>query len=102
MANEEKAVIHTVEGVVLATNVEPAKNGKVYPKVTFQGKGRFNPQVECVPELAEQVRKLKPGQRVLFACYTKVGQVEVQKKDGGTFKKTVDYFDNAYSVRILG
>jgi hypothetical protein len=102
MANEQRAVITSVEGVVLATNTEPAKNGKVYPKVTFQGKGRFNPQVECVPELTDEVKKLKQGQRVRFDCYTRTAQVDVQKKDGETFQKTVDYIDNAYDMKVLG
>lgn len=102
MTSKDRAVIHTVEGVVLATNVEPSKNGKVYPKVTFQGKGRFNPQIECVPDLVAEVTKLKPGQRVLFACYTKYAEVEIAPPGRSPFKKSVDYIDNAYEIRVLG
>jgi len=101
MANE-RPVVTTVEGIVLNTNVEPANNGKVYPRVTLQTNGRYNEVVECVTGLVDQIKKLKAGQRILMALYTKVGQVEVQKRDGGTFRKMVTYLDNAYDIRVLG
>lgn len=100
MANE-RAVITTVEGIVLNTNIEPAKNGKVYPRVTLQTNGRYNEVVECVTGIVDQIKNLKIGQRVLMALYTKVGEVEVKKQDGGSFRKTVTYLDNAYDIRVL-
>lgn len=102
MATKQRAVVTSVEGVVLATNTDPAKNGKVYPKVIFQGKGRFNPQVECVPELTEEVKKLKAGQRVRLECYTRSASVEIKPREGKPFQKTADYIDNAYDMKVLG
>ena len=101
MSNEGRAVIVSVEGVVLNTNVEPAKNGKVYPKVILQSKGRFNEMVEFVPAMLEEVKKLKVGQRILAAVYTKVAQVEIKTQAGTTFQKTVSYLDNAYDMKVL-
>ena len=91
-----------VTGEVLSTNVEPANNGKVYPRVTFQGTGRFNQQVECVPQLADQVSKLKPGQVVKLSVYTKNIEIEVNLPNGKSFKKWVDYIDNANELEVVG
>lgn len=91
-----------VSGVVLSTNVEPAKNGKVYPRIICQGTGRFNTQVECVPQLADKVSKLKAGQVVKLAVYTKSTEIEVNLPGGKSFKKWADYIDNAYELEVVG